>query len=89
MSWAENFLKLHKREGGGRLLVLKSSLIVQTCSAKDLQVQKGKVQSSLFSHYKHVTYKGLVSIAPSGGITLVNYMVDLFLMWKLCSVVVF
>ena len=30
------------------------------------------IQSSLFSHYKHhVTYKGLVNIAPSGGITFI------------------
>ena len=35
------------------------------------------IQSSLFSHYKHhVTYKGLVGIAPSGGITFVSELFD-------------
>ena len=35
------------------------------------------IQSSLFSHYKHhVTYKGLVGIAPSGGITFVSELYD-------------
>ena len=49
------------------------------------------IQSSLFSHYKHhVTYKGLVGIAPAGGIPLsVNYMTDQYLMLKLSNVVVF
>ena len=35
------------------------------------------IQSSLFSHYKHhVTYKGLVGIAPSGAITFVSELFD-------------
>ena len=35
------------------------------------------IQSSLFSHYKHhVTYKGLVGIAPSGAITFVGELFD-------------
>ena len=35
------------------------------------------IQSSLFSHYKHhVTYKGLVGIASSGGITFVSELYD-------------
>ena len=35
------------------------------------------MQSSLFSHYKHhVTYKGLVGIAPSGGITFISELYD-------------
>ena len=34
------------------------------------------IQSSLFSHYKHVTYKGLVGIAPSGGITFGSELYD-------------
>ena len=35
------------------------------------------IQSSLFSHYKyHVTYKGLVGIAPSGGIIFVSELYD-------------
>ena len=35
------------------------------------------IQSSLFSHYKyHVTYKGLVGIAPSGRITVISELCD-------------
>ena len=35
------------------------------------------IQRSLFSHYKHhVTYKGLVDIAPSGGITFISELYD-------------
>ena len=35
------------------------------------------IQSSLFSHYNHhVTYKVLVSIAPSGGITFISELYD-------------
>ena len=33
------------------------------------------IQSSLYSSYKHhVTYKGLIGIAPSGGITFVSQL---------------
>ena len=35
------------------------------------------IQSSLFAHYKHhVTYKGLVGIATSGGITFISELYD-------------
>ena len=35
------------------------------------------IQSSLFSHYKHhVTYKGLVGIAPSGGTTFISELYE-------------
>ena len=35
------------------------------------------IQSSLFFHYKYdVTYKGLVGIAPSGGITFISELYD-------------
>ena len=46
------------------ILELEPLLIVQSCSSIPMQ-------SSLFSHYKlHVACKGLVSIDPSGEITL-------------------
>ena len=36
-----------------------------------------KIQSAMYSHYKsHVTYKGLLGIAPSGAITFISQLFD-------------